>query len=175
MKQHWTHIELVKYWTLSQDEIRVINTKSNKLIYSIKMKYFDINGLMLTASDLVPSVVINFIKEQINISKKDFSNYDWDSRTSRQHNIEIRDYYGFKKFNNTDYQRIRDYLYKNVIIQGSSKGEALNNILAYLYKEKIDPPSIKELRRYINKVYAEYEHSLFNSIEEKLTLKIFTI
>ena len=29
MKQHWTHIELVKYWTLSQDEIRVINTKSN--------------------------------------------------------------------------------------------------------------------------------------------------
>ena len=69
MKQHWTHIELVKYWTLSQDEIRVINTKSNKLIYSIKMKYFDINGLMLTASDLVPSVVINFIKEQINICK----------------------------------------------------------------------------------------------------------
>ena len=171
MKQHWTHIELVKYWTLSQDEIRVINTKSNKLIYSIKMKYFDINGLMLTASDLVPSVVINFIKEQINISKKDFSSYDWDSRTSRQHNIEIREYYGFKKFNNTDYQRIRDYLYENVIIQGSSKGEALNNILAYLYKEKIDPPSIKELRRYINKVYAEYEHSLFNSIEEKLTLK----
>ena len=171
MKQHWTHIELVKYWTLSQDEIRVIKTKSTKLVYAFKMRYFDIHGLVLTASDSTPSVVINFIKEQINTSEKGFSNYDWDSRTSRQHNVEIREYYGFKKFNNTDYQHINEYLYENVIIQGASKGEALNNISAYLYKEKIDPPSIKELRRYINKVYAEYEYSLFNSIEEKLTLK----
>ena len=41
MKQHWTHIELVKYWTLSQDEIRVIQTKNNKLVYAFKMRYFD--------------------------------------------------------------------------------------------------------------------------------------
>jgi hypothetical protein len=63
------------------------------------------------------------------------------------------------------------YLYKNIIIQGSSKGEALNNIFAYLHKEKIDSPSTKELRRYINRVYTEYEYSLFNSIEKTLTLK----
>jgi TnpA family transposase len=171
MKQHWTHIELVKYWTLSQDEIRVIQTKNNKLVYAFKMRYFDIHGLMFNASYPTPSVVINFIKEQITTSEEDFFNYDWDSRTSRQHNIEIRKYYGFKKFNSSDYQRISNYLYKNIIIQGSSKGEALNNIFAYLHKEKIDPPSTKELRRYINRVYTEYEYSLFNSIEKTLTLK----
>mgnify|MGYP001009783825 FL=1 len=171
MKQHWTHIELVKYWTLSQDEIRVIQTKNNKLVYAFKMRYFDIHGLMFNVSYPTPSVVINFIKEQITTSEEDFSNYDWDSRTSRQHNIEIRKYYGFKKFNSSDYQRISNYLYKNIIIQGSSKGEALNNIFAYLHKEKIDSPSTKELRRYINRVYTEYEYSLFNSIEKTLTLK----
>jgi hypothetical protein len=128
MKQHWTHIELVKYWTLSQDEIRVIQTKNNKLVYAFKMRYFDIHGLMFNASYPTPSVVINFIKEQITTSEEDFSNYDWDSRTSRQHNIEIRKYYGFKKFNSSDYQRISNYLYKNIIIQGSSKGEALRAI-----------------------------------------------
>ena len=69
----------------------------------------------------MPSVVINFVKEQIHMPK-DFSNYDWDSRTPRQHNIEIRNYYGWNKCNNTDYQRIRDHLYEIVIIQGSSNG-----------------------------------------------------
>ena len=76
MKQHWTHIELVKYWTLSQDEIRVIQTKNNKLVYAFKMRYFDIHGLMFNASYPTPSVVINFIKEQLsnNKLKKSVSN-----------------------------------------------------------------------------------------------------
>lgn len=72
MKQHWTHIELVKDWTLSQDEIKVINTKNNKLVYAFKMRYFDIHGSTFNVSDLTPSVVINFIKGQINTSEKAF-------------------------------------------------------------------------------------------------------
>ncbi len=169
MKQHWIHIELVKYWTLSQDELRVIKTKNHELVYAFKMKYFDIHGVMYMPIITIPDVVLNFIKEQINISNKDFSGYNWDGRTSRQHNIEIREYYGYKKVNKKNYQDISDYLYKNIISQGSSKGEALNNILAFLYKEKIEPPSLKELRRYINKIYTEYEHSLFYSITKTLT------
>ena len=171
MKQHWTHIELVKYWTLSQDEIKAINKKNNKLVYAFKMKHFDIYGFMLTASNVIPSVVMHFIKGQINTLEEDCSNYEWNNITSRQHNIEIREYYGFKKFNTSDYQRISDYLCKNVIIQGVSKGEALNNIFAYLYKEKIEPPSKKELRKYINSVYIEYEHTLFKSIVKTLTVQ----
>ena len=105
------------------------NTNTDGSLSEFKMRYFDIHGLMFNVSYPTPSVVINFIKEQITTSEEDFSNYDWDSRTSRQHNIEIRKYYGFKKFNSSDYQRISNYLYKNIIIINNCQRSAQKNRL----------------------------------------------
>jgi TnpA family transposase/DNA replication initiation complex subunit (GINS family) len=170
MKQYWTQVELIQHWTLSNDEIKVINTKSSKLAYAYKMRYFDIHG-HAAGDDIVPDAVINFLRDQLSISEQDLSHYKWDSRSSRRHNIEIREYYGFTNFNNFDYAKIKDYISKEVIIQGASKGEAVNSALTYLHNEKIDPPSVQELSKYINAVYKEYQDSLFNSIDGALTLK----
>ena len=171
MKQHWTQIELINSWTLSQYEIEIINKKENKLVYAFKMKYFDIYGSFAYENTEVPIVVLNFIKQQVEIDEDNLSHYPWNNRISRQHNTEIRKFYGFEKFTDDDYRYLGEYLEKNIIIQGTSKGEALTEVLGQLHKKKIVPPTVKELRKYINGVYKKYEESLFNVIVGFLNIK----
>jgi len=44
MKQYWTKIELIDSWSLSSGEIRCLEKKDNKLVYALKMRYFDLQG-----------------------------------------------------------------------------------------------------------------------------------
>jgi len=44
MKQYWTTTELISSWRLSQSELQLIDKKENKLIYALKMRYFDLQG-----------------------------------------------------------------------------------------------------------------------------------
>ena len=44
MKQYWTKIELHENWTLSQVEMCYLEKKDNKLVYALKMRYFDLQG-----------------------------------------------------------------------------------------------------------------------------------
>lgn len=169
MKQHWTHIELINSWSLSHDKILAINNKESKLVYAFKMKYFDIYGSVAHENIQVPIVVLNFLQQQLNTNEKDLSNYLWDSRISRQHNAEIRDFYGFTKFSDDKYQVICDHVENNIIVQGTPKGTALTEVLDYLYKKKIVPPAVKELQKYINNIYDKYEDSLFNTIVNSLS------
>ncbi|MGB4191213.1 MAG: Tn3 family transposase [Rickettsiales bacterium] len=155
---------------MSNNEIKIINTKNNKLVYAFKMRYFDIHGGAAIENNIQTSI-INFICDQLGISNTDLANYEWSDRTSRRHDAEIREYYGSRKFSKFDYLKIKNYLTKEIIVQGASKGEALNSIVSYLYKEKIDCPSIQELHKYINSIYKDYEDSLFSSIEQVLTLE----
>lgn len=147
MKQHWTHIELINSWSLSHDEILAINNKESKLVYAFKMKYFDIYGSVAYENIQAPIVILNFLQQQLNTNEKDLSNYLWDSRISRQHNAEIRDFYGFTKFSDDKYQLICDHVENNIIVQGTPKGTALTEVLDYLYKKKIVPPAVKELQK----------------------------
>ena len=168
MKQHWTQIELINSWTLSQDEINAINNKENQLVYAFKMKYFDIHGLVANQKTNVPITVIDFLKKQLDTTEQNLLNYQWNGRASRQHNTEIRQFYNFSKFEKETYELVSKFLNDNIIIKGISKGEALIEVLAYLRNKKIVPPSIDKLRRYINSIYQQYEDILFNLIDKKL-------
>ena len=171
MKQHWTQIELINSWTLSQEEINAINRRECKLVYAFKMKHFDIHGLVANQDTNVPIAVIDFLKKQLDITEQGLSNYQWNDRAARQHNAEIRQFYGFIKFEKETYELVSKFLNNNIIIQGISKGEALTEVLAYLHNKKIVPPSIDKLRRYINSIYQQYEDILFDLIDKKLNNK----
>ena len=60
MKQHWTKLELVDYWTLSLREREYIDKKNNKfkLAVGMKIRYFDQYGYFPNAGSDIPLIIL---------------------------------------------------------------------------------------------------------------------
>ena len=102
MKQHWTKLELIDYWMLTTKEKEYINKKNNKLVAAIKIRYFDQQGSFPNSSSDIPLIILEYVANQLGVEVKEIDNYKWQSRSSQRHNQEIRDYYGFSKFKDSD-------------------------------------------------------------------------
>ena len=60
-------IELEKSWSLSPGEMHYIEKKDNKLVYALKMKYFDIQGYFPKQGDDIPAVAIKHVAAQLSL------------------------------------------------------------------------------------------------------------
>ena len=67
MKQYWTKIELTDSWSLSQEEIRCLEKKDNKLVYALKMRCFDLQGYLPNRIADIPLVAIDYVASQLSI------------------------------------------------------------------------------------------------------------
>lgn len=168
MKEHWTQIELIENWTLSQGELDRIKTKNNKLAYAMKMRCIDLLGYFPKTAKEISNKAVNFVANQLDTTQEEIFQYNWQGRIGRQHNVEIRKYYGYKSFSLSNIDVLKKYITKVVILQGISKGAALDEAYKYLYEQKIEPPASKELTKYISTAYSEYEKKLFNFISKTL-------
>ena len=168
MKQHWTKLELIKNWTLSENEIESINKKTAKLAFALKMKYFDQQGSFLSSSSDVPLVILEYMANQLVVDTKDIEHYQWQSRTSQKHNQEIREYYGFKKANDSDFKLITELVEKKFLIEALPVNRIISHVYELLKKNKVEPPSTQEIYRYVNSVYVKCEQRFFDGCLESI-------
>jgi len=102
MKSHWTHIELIENWTLSANEQFISNMKVSKIVYALKMKHYSLYGYLPEKIDEMPDIVVGFIIKQLKTNKKGIAKYQYNTRSDRLYNQEIRDYYGFSRLDSTN-------------------------------------------------------------------------
>ena len=140
MKHYWTKIELEKSWSLSPGEMSYIEKKDNKLVYALKMKYFDIQGYFPKQGDDIPAAARDYVAAQLlspNQSKAQsyIKSYHWQSRISQLHNTEIREYYGFKKFEPSDLYVVKKFIETELLPQGLSVGQVRDDVYKFLKKK----------------------------------------
>ena len=125
MKKYWTKSELDNQWILSEEELSCINTKAklHRLTYAVKMKFFSIYGYFPESTSDISYDVVCFIAPQINSTATSLKKYNWRSRSSQLHNNEIREFYGYKKFNSLYWSDIEKYLKTNSFIQAESNAQ----------------------------------------------------
>ena len=191
MKQYWTKIELHENWTLSQVEMCYLEKKDNKLVYALKMRYFDLQGHFPNKIEDVPAVVIDYVAAQLSstpvpgsettpthllttvsirhIESISNNNYDWQSRIAQIHNTEIRQYYGYRKLDDSGFMLIKDFIENDLLIQGLSIRQITDETYKFLKKSKIELPASNELGRYISNIYTAYETKFFNECAKNLT------
>ena len=103
----------------------------HRLTYAIKMSFFSIYGYFPESTSDISYDVICFIASQINniatLLKKD----NWRSRSSQLHNNEIREFYGYKKFNSSYWSDIEKYLKTNSFIQAESNAQMEQAVYIY--------------------------------------------
>ena len=163
MKQHWTKLELMDSWTLSAGEREYINKKNCKLVVVIKMRYFDQQGYFPNSSSDIPLVIVEYVANQLAVEVKEIDKYQWQNRISQIHNQEIREYYGFRKFNNSDDELIKEFVEKKFLKEALPVNRIVGAVYQLLKKKRIEPPSVQETYKYINNIYVKCEQQFFDS------------
>lgn len=168
MKQHWTKLELIKNWMLSENELECVNKKTAKLAFAIKMKYLYQQGSFPNSSSDIPLVVLEFIANQLSIENEDIAQYQWQSRTSQIHNQEIREYYGYRKINDSDFKLITQLVEKKFLIEALPVNRIIIQVYELLKKNKVEPPSAQEIYKYVNSIYVKCEQQFFDNCLEAI-------
>lgn len=170
MKQYWTKIELTDSWSLSRGEIGCLKNKDNKLVYALKMRYFDLQGYLPNKIEDIPLAAIDYVALQLSIKPNKAKDYAWQSRIAQIHNAKIREYYGFKKLEQADLLLIKEFVETDLLAQGLSISQINDEVYKFLRKSKIEPSAHNELSRYISKIYTQYETRFFTECTQHLPL-----
>lgn len=155
---------------LSSGEIRCLEKKDNKLVYALKMRYFDLQGYLPDRIADIPFVAIDYVASQLSIKSNKAKDYDWQSRIAQIHNTEIREYYGFKKLDQADLLSIKEFIETNLLTQGLQVSQINDEVYKFLKKSKIEPSAANEISRYISSIYTQYERQFFTECKQHLPL-----
>lgn len=101
---------LVRYYTLSDEDLKLIAQRRrphNKFGFALQLCAFRYPGRLLELGEVIPTEIINFITQQINLKPTDIENYTVREETRRKHLIEIRESYGFRMFSGDMKQKMR--------------------------------------------------------------------
>jgi len=109
-------------------------------------------------------VVINYVASILSLSPDTSKDYDWQSRTSQVHNAEIREYYGFEKFNRSFAGLIERFIKTDLFPQGLSLWQVIDEVYKLLKKFKIEPQTHNEFASRIHDIYKQCETKFFTFV-----------
>ena len=104
---------LLRYYTLDDEDILHIQKRRNahnKLGFALQLCAFRYPGRLLTAGEVIPIPVTEFIAAQIGVKPLDISGYAETDVTRRRHLIDLRSIYGYKMFSGRIANDIKSWL-----------------------------------------------------------------
>ena len=140
MKQNWTKEEKEEYWTLSSEELKLLDNKKdkNRLVFSLMLKFFQYMGRVPTVEDNIPFKIIAYVSNQAGTVGGTFFRHDFDGRTVRRNSEEIRDFLGIRSNTLKDSDDLIKWLVKKILPEGNSIRKSLEiySKLAYTNAQK---------------------------------------
>ena len=174
MKQNWTKEEKEELWTLSSEELKLLDNKKdkNRLVFSLMLKFFQYMGRFPTTEDNIPFKIIAYMSNQAGTVGITFFRHDFDGRTVRRNSEEIRDFLGIRSNTLKDSDDLIKWLVEKILPEGNDSIENLR-LLCYdrLRELKIEPLSPEHLDQDIRLAVNQFEEKLFESIHSRLAEK----
>ena len=96
-----TQAGLLRHYLLADDDMERIHARRrphNRLGFALQLCVFRYPGRILSAEDVIPAAVIEFIAAQLGMHAADLEGYAIREETRRDHLIELRAIYGYKMF-----------------------------------------------------------------------------
>jgi TnpA family transposase len=143
--------EFTSYYNLSDYDIEIINRHRRnhiRLGFALQLCILRNPGCTLTNVSEIPDNLIKYVANQINADPKVYSLYAQRDTTRREHLEEIRQVYGYRNFNNSDYRSISNALLKFALENGNSM-YLVRTAINLLRKEKIILPAIPTIERMV--------------------------
>ena len=169
MKQVWSKQDLEENWTLSSQEKDLIGQKQNiyKLIFAIRLKFFEQFGYPLEQIDEVPDVVKRYLAKQLNSNLKIPDHY-FNSRAYREHTTAIRKFFNFRNMGEKELQKLKEWLWKFKFPLGLPYMQLNVATYKYLYDLHIEPRSAIQMERYLRSWTYQFEEEFFEKAGKTL-------
>ena len=170
MKVSWTVEELAQDFTLQTDEREFLglNKPHNQLGKAILLKVFQYEGRFPQEKQEIPEILIEFIAQQLYVSPKVWSAYQWNGRRMKEHRPEIREWLGFRRASVADQKVVRDWLVNDVLPDEFRPSHLREMVYEYLYQHQLEPPSGDQIERLINSALLHYQNAFFERTYAKL-------
>jgi TnpA family transposase len=174
MKRDWSTDELIEHFTLLPAEVAFLgsNDPHNQLGKAILLKFFEHAGRFPEDQSELPTTVIAYIAQQLDLPEQVIHQYDWDGRRIKAHRKDIREFYGFHPATLTDQDELHDWLFSEILPSEHRPIYLEELVDDRLRKLRIEPPSRKQVKRLITSAIHRYEQTFFVQTVEHLSPEV---
>ncbi|MCB8945669.1 MAG: DUF4158 domain-containing protein [Ardenticatenaceae bacterium] len=171
MKTQWNIDELEAQFTLLPPEIEWLDAKAkvyNRLAQAVMLKYFQQEGRFLEELWDVPTTVLDFIAQQLEIDPTAVKQYKWDGRIARDYKRAIREMYGFRANSVADQDELRDWLIAEALPDEHRHNHLAQLAYARLRQLHIEPPTEGRMERLVASARHRYDQQFFAETASQL-------
>lgn len=164
--QHYLrdHFELT---TADQEFLRCAQNDSHRLGLAIFLKTYQVLGYAPELKDAVPSGIVNWVAQRLEVTATRFAQYPWSGRTGRHHLALVRAYLDVRPFEPADAANLQDHLVLTAK-DSPSRSFLLAAADAWCRTERVDLPRESALRRIVNAAATRYFQDLYCRVAEAL-------
>lgn len=166
-----SEFEFTSYYSLSDYDIEVVNRHRrdhNRLGFALQLCILRNPGCTLNSMLDIPDNLIAYVAKQIDVNPDVFSSYAKRDTTRREHLEEIRQVYGYRNLNNSEYRTISNDLLKSALENGNTM-YLVRTALDLLRKGKIILPVIPTIERMVWLARIRAEKRIFATLTRNLS------
>lgn len=171
MKQRWHTDELLLHWTLTPEELQLVQEKRppQQLGFAVLFKYFQYQGHFPRQPRDVPVRIIEHIAEQLVLEASTWNDYDWSGRTIKYHRAEIRKLLGFREPTVADGQELVEWLCQSCLSYTQRMDHIESHCHDWFRSMYIEPPTPERLERLIRSAQAAFDQQQYQRIHQQLS------
>jgi len=157
------HDELPAGWLLTPDEREQIVSEEphNQLGFAVQLKHLQEIGRFPRHHQEISKALIKAIAEQLDIPEHRLDRYQLTGRTSERHRRQIRAWLDVRPYKVSDDDALVAWLGQEVLAHEQHDEHLKAQAQDYFKRQRIEPPSDKQLARLIRSAIRSYEDQFF--------------
>jgi TnpA family transposase len=163
MKRHWDEQRLAEHWTLTHDEFELLRNRTDRRRFGLALllKFFQVEGRFPSSSKQVPPAALDYLADQLGLSRDGFAEYDLGGRSGERDRAQIRSLVGFRRVTLEDAEELVGWL-RREILPADHKVEHLQEaVLDWCRRNRIEPPTPSRIDRIVGSALKAYEADFF--------------
>jgi TnpA family transposase len=171
MKQQWDVNEIIEQFTLLPPEFSFLGSSDphNHLGKALLLKFFQHEGRFPDNIAEIPSPIIEYMTQQLNLPAGVIATYQWDGRTIKEHRRQIREHLGFHPATVAEQRALRTWLIAEVLPHEHRPVYLQERAYQRLRQLSIEPPTQGRLERLVISAMYRYEQTFFATTAARLS------
>src|SRR5574344_1015647 len=171
ISQNISEWEISKYYTFSDYDMEIINRHRrdyNRLGFAVQLCCLRNPGWTLGSINEIPSKVLQYIAEQLQVSPKEFEQYAQRENTRFEHLQELREEYGYRNFSEIDSSYISEYLMP-FAMENDNPGRLIGIALEEIKKKMVILPGITTIEKIVLDTIQQADNIVISTINKCLS------
>ncbi len=155
---HLSREDLIEQFTLTQEERYCTpqwREEKNILGFVVLLKTFLFLGYPPRKKEEVPTPVVSWLSQQLNVDSIEYKRYKWKSRWWDTHLAFIREFTGYRPGNGDDFQELIQWLVEEAK-NHPTRSKMFSAAIQRCRSRRLELPVENELRRFVNSAWQHY-------------------